>query len=396
MRQLNPARWLTALACWWLHLDKETVRSLQAADQKQEFRETGDSGKLETLVKITASASAAYFPHKPKYTLPGLDHNRVIEDTIPKLYDWDFDMFTVREASDDRPLYTITLALLEDQKLLDHWKLDRATVQRFLAALETQYRHDNPYHNNTHAADVTQTAAVILRSLQQQLPDLTPLEVFSIILASAIHDLGHPGVNNDFLINSRARQALLYNDKSVNENHHASAAFQLALNNEELNIFAGFSREEFKQIRQLVIAMVLSTDMAIHFELLERFGRAMTEQPVLSEWKDRSLLFQMVVHLADLANPSRPFPIAKRWAELVVQEFMDQGDKESALGLPVSPMCNKEKKNMPKAQLGFISIFLRPTLQSMRGCCTSFVDMAMGHLHHTEKQWAQLEAEGMR
>ena len=36
-----------------------------------------------------------------------------------------------------------------------------------------------------------------------------------------------------------------------------------------------------------------------------------------------------------------------------------QGDKEAAIGLPVSPFCNRETMNMPKAQLGFINIFLK-------------------------------------
>ena len=29
-----------------------------------------------------------------------------------------------------------------------------------------------------------------------------PLEIFALILAAAIHDVNHPGVNNDFLVSS--------------------------------------------------------------------------------------------------------------------------------------------------------------------------------------------------
>jgi hypothetical protein len=68
--------------------------------------------------------------------------------------------------------------------------------------VEANYKAENPYHNNVHAADVTQTAAVLLRSLAAWLDRmgaaLTPLQQFAILLSSAVHDLAHPGVNNDF------------------------------------------------------------------------------------------------------------------------------------------------------------------------------------------------------
>lgn len=191
--------------------------------------------------------------------------------------------------------------------LQDGWLLDRATVEKYLTKVEGMYR-PNPYHNKIHAADVTQTAAVIMSALDMHLrsdgsskpasgngcqkcscgpgcccavaakgpaalsnghspaasprqpasnsssvsssaePGLSKLERFAIILASAIHDLGHPGVNNVFLVKTRDKQAIMYNDKSVNENMHASMAFSLAFDQEEFNIFKKFSATEYEQV----------------------------------------------------------------------------------------------------------------------------------------------------
>ena len=39
-----------------------------------------------------------------------------------------------------------------------------------------------------------------------------------------------------------------------------------------------------------------------------------------------------------------------------------QGDKEARIGLPVSPMCNRANMNMPRAQIGFINIFLKVSI----------------------------------
>lgn len=73
-----------------------------------------------------------------------------------------------------------------------------------------------------------------------------------------------------------------------------------------------------------MVDVVLTTDMAVHFDLLSRFKEQIAAQPDISEWKDRTLLYQLLVHLADIANPSRPFHLARGWAERVIQEFCEQ------------------------------------------------------------------------
>jgi len=47
----------------------------------------------------------------------------------------------------------------------------------------------------------------------------------SIYIAAAIHDYEHPGLNNSFLISTKAELANRYNDKAVLEMHHVSSAF---------------------------------------------------------------------------------------------------------------------------------------------------------------------------
>jgi hypothetical protein len=65
----------------------------------------------------------------------------------------------------------------------------------------------------------------------------------------------------------------------------------------------------------------------------------------------------VLVHLADLANPARPFPLAAAWAERVVAEFLQQGEREAEHGLPVSAMCDPARVTLPRAQLDFIRLF---------------------------------------
>ena len=60
-----------------------------------------------------------------------------------------------------------------------------------LQALEAKYNR-HPYHNATHAADVTQNVGVMLAA--DDLPGrLSKLEVLAMLLAAAVHDVNHPG-----------------------------------------------------------------------------------------------------------------------------------------------------------------------------------------------------------
>lgn len=318
-----------------------------------------------------------------------------IDSIKDQVFSWHFNIYELNKTTQGNPLITVTLALLEAYDLLDGWRIKRKTVEAFLLQVERAYL-PNAYHNNIHAADVTQTACIIMQSFAKQVAEVPKIEQFCIIMASSVHDLGHLGVNNDFLISSKHSRATTYNDRSVNENYHISRAFEIARTFTGCDIFEGFSIEEQKKCRKLMVDTVLATDMAIHFDLLKNFNSQLEATPNVNEWKDRNLLYQMIVHLADIANPSRPFLLARGWAERVIQEFCKQGDMEGDLGLPVSPFCNRANMNMPKAQLNFIEIFLKPTLQSFERAAPEFVAMSQEYLAKTMAEWRALEESGFK
>lgn len=56
---------------------------------------------------------------------------------------------------------------------------------------------------------------------------MTTLEILAILIAAAVHDVEHTGTTNSFHVHSNSEFALLYNDKSVLENHHLYTAFKL-------------------------------------------------------------------------------------------------------------------------------------------------------------------------
>ena len=67
-------------------------------------------------------------------------------------------------------------------------------------------------------------------------------------------------------------QAVLYNDRSVLESHHAASAWSLLLSDKRYNWLCHLDKAEFKRFRFLVIEAILATDLKRHFELLAEFN----------------------------------------------------------------------------------------------------------------------------
>ena len=65
--------------------------------------------------------------------------------------------------------------------------------------------------------------------------------------------------------------ALLYNDRSVLENHHLASAFKVLIK-PECNFLSHLPKDVYKQIRDIVIELVLATDLQTqHFTILSMF-----------------------------------------------------------------------------------------------------------------------------
>lgn len=88
----------------------------------------------------------------------------------------------------------------------------------------------------------------------------------SCLIAAALHDFEHPGVNNHFLVNMNDQIAWRHNDESVLENHHLASSFQLMIDPSRNSDWSTkMANEDFRRCRQVIVLTVLNTDMAKHF-----------------------------------------------------------------------------------------------------------------------------------
>ncbi|XP_030743843.1 cAMP-specific 3',5'-cyclic phosphodiesterase 4C [Echinops telfairi] len=309
----------------------------------------------------SASLSAATVPRFGVQTDQEEQLAKELEDTNK----WGLDVFKVAELSKNQPLTAIMFSIFQERDLLKTFRIPADTLVTYLLMLEGHYQADVAYHNSLHAADVAQSTHVLLATPALE-GVFTDMEILAAIFASAIHDVDHPGVSNQFLINTNSELALMYNDTSVLENHHLAVGFKL-LQTKHCDIFQNLSAKQRLSLRRMVIDLVLATDMSKHMNLLADLKTMVETKKVaslgvllLDNYSDRIQVLQNLVHCADLSNPTKPLPLYRQWTERVMAEFFQQGDRERELGLDISPMCDKHTASVEKSQVGFIDYIAHP------------------------------------
>eukprot|EP00798_Chlamydomonas_sp_ICE-L_P016384 gene16384-22586_t len=301
---------------------------------------------------------------------------------LSRLHNWDdYDCFQVVKASNGRPLEVTASALFQRLDLPGKLQLPLTKLRKFLSEIEKMYARHVPYHSSTHASDVVQGIACFLCAEEELSSKFTDLEVMSLILAAVIHDCGHPGVNNAFLVTTNSDSAYCYNDMSVNENMHLSVAFKV-LAEPGNDFLCNLSQADFRFVRRMVIDTVLSTDMAFHTGLLKSFAATVGLHGTdLSSWEgeNRTLLFKYVLHAFDISNPGRPWKHCLAWAERITLENFAQGDREAEIGIPVSSLNDRTKANVVKSQQVFCDLFVKPTFQGLAGIAPTVCGLVLNN-----------------
>lgn len=65
----------------------------------------------------------------------------------------------------------------------------------------------------------------------------------------------------------------------------------------------------------------------------------------------------------------------------LLDEFFLQGDKERDLGLPFSPLCDRNNTLVAESQIGFIEFIVEPSM----GVCADMLECVLGPLHTSTK-----------
>ena len=140
------------------------------------------------------------------------------------------------------------------------------------------------------------------------------------------------------------------------------------------------SKDAIKLMRKKIIECVISTDMTFHakqFTYLKlkidnyeiKNGKGVEkmleglDSVSLSQTKQEFL--NILIHASDISNPTKPFNVYNQWADRVMAEFYNQGDRERELGLPISFLCDRSTVTIPNSQIGFMDGIVYPFFISL-------------------------------
>ena len=196
-------------------------------------------------------------------------------------------------------------------------------ILQFMQASRVAYNSFVLYHNFRHAVDVLQSLFYFLVQIgtlpaypiASTPPPLSakkspiasllgPFEGLTLLISAIGHDVGHPGVNNMFLVKLNAPLAQLYNDQSVLEAFHCASYSQI-LRRHWPAAFAD------KSLRKLLISSILATDMGVHSDYMQRLGNLQErihESKTTDLWapKDidafKTLTCGLLIKCADISN----------------------------------------------------------------------------------------------
>ena len=326
---------------------------------------------------------------------------------------FDFDVLNVKsnEECTDIVQYIVDVNL----GCFSEFKVPRDVFVNFSNTLASRYINENTYHHFRHAVDVFHTTYRLL-----MMAELTPvslggsgamslLEVFSVLIAALGHDVGHPAVNNGFLVKSKHTLAFQHNDKSPLENMHCVVLYEILQQSSmsthiaassrntadnsmtkessvasasprpagDCNIFVGLSESQWRESRKVILACILGTDMIHHFDQVKKtnlfndlnnesiysyYSGEVADMECLKDNNNRYFIMELLLHSSDISNPFKPFDICAKWADLVMAEFFAQGDQERALGFDISPGFDRNVTNIFNMQMGFIEFVVAPLI----------------------------------
>lgn len=360
---------------------KQAKEKLGEEEQKLTLRPSNSFGSVfSSSERSSSSVSTSSVPQN------------VNESKFVDIGQWHFDIF----AHDYDGLSEVVVKMFEMANLRTYCKISKEKLCNWIYEVRKRYR-DNPYHNFRHGVDVCQTVFVFLYTFGCRgfIGENKQQMILGLMVASLCHDIDHPGLTNSYQINSMSDLALLYNDKSVLENHHCTTTFRI-LRNLDVNIFSELPSNEFRDVfRPLIYTLILNTDMTQHFAMLKEFDFLRGEGKIKPNQADpkpqqslgkvhlttenqnrpqklskidsneRMTVMSIILHAADISNPCKPNqpnqPEQKNWAILINKEFLAQGEREKKENLPVSPNCDSSTSVQPEVALNFVDFIVAPT-----------------------------------
>lgn len=300
-------------------------------------------------------------------------------------------------------------------------------LRDYVTTIASMYR-DNPFHNFEHASHVTMSTNKLLKRVTvrhadneevnaSDLHDYTygitsdPLTQFTLVFCALVHDVDHAGVSNFQLIQEGATIAKLYKNKSVAEQNSVDLAWDLLMdpNYKELQKAIYTNEDELKRFRQLMVNIVLATDIfdadmkAIRerrwgkaFQYEEEEEQELPNQPLKALERDyetplsqieganlkATIVMEHLIQASDVAHTMQHWQIYLKWNERLFCEMYSAFENGRSAKDP--------SVGWYEGEIMFFDKYVIPLAKKLDDCGVFGVssDECLNYAAQNRKQWA--------
>ena len=287
-------------------------------------------------------------------------------------------------------LFKVVFGIFKYFELMERFKISNSMLFTFLYTLRETY-NDTPYHNWIHAVDVLQFYAYEIKRCALE-STFSASELLAICVAALAHDAGHKGLDNRYNVSTMTPHGILYKDSgSVMEYSHCSVLIDVVAQ-PQASLFRFIPEAQMCKIWQLMIKMILATDMAVQPKILKAANDLMDIGPVnLANEQHRLMAMQLLMMLANVSNVCRPFEVAHEWWDLLMEECWKQGDLERAQSLELSnPFNDREAPEKEQYEIIFIQDHCLPLMHVVSRIFAELDETTKACLANVEKWKGQI------
>lgn len=235
-----------------------------------------------------------------------------------------FDVY----SADEFTLFQVCFAIFDAFSLKSVFSITNENLYYFLKGV----RRKCDERTWRHSIDVLQFAAVEVTSAKLE-EVFSKVEILGLFIAALCHDLDFDCFTTNQEILAHLFNAL-YKTQSFNQMCHAVSAISI-LSQGDVNLFATMAPAVLKRVWSLIVNLILKTDLAFHFPILEDYSdlNRTSEFNLGKKNSHRELYLAMLLKTADMGASCRPYEIARQAIPSMADEFFKEGDVETAQGM---------------------------------------------------------------
>jgi GAF domain-containing protein len=244
--------------------------------------------------------------------------------------------------------FRLVFGVFDRFHLIEAYRIPANTLFQFLMRIQACYSRRG-YYTWNHAVSVCHHAAFLVAVGKIDKGMIGQFEVLALIVAALAHDARH------------CDEVALLRKERIAEMRSIAAAVSV-MGEEDCDIFETMPASDLRSMWNLVIDLIMATNMASHGQIL-REVQVLMDTDMFNPGGDpnhKLLLLKLIIKAADFADVWRPLADPAKWTPDIADEFFAQAElvgvrdlvyKDDVLDREASMMAFLKNICLPLAQL---------------------------------------------